>query len=176
MPVSAYLTKAANSFIVFSSDGFQGNGCSVSRAAKRRESCELVCSMISTRPSIPTTRNGTFVSLINTLTGMAVDVETRRPRLKNVSGGLSGPAIRPIAVHMVHKVVQSVGIPVMGMGGITDHWDALEFLIVGATAVQVGTANFINPKALVDIIEGLRNYCIAEKIRRIRDIIGTLKP
>lgn len=115
------------------------------------------------------------ISLINTLTGMAVDVETRRPRLKNVSGGLSGPAIRPIAVHMVHKVVQSVGIPVIGIGGITDHCDALEFLIVGATAVQVGTANFINPKATVDIIEGLRSYCVAEKISRIRDIIGTLK-
>jgi dihydroorotate dehydrogenase (NAD+) catalytic subunit len=115
------------------------------------------------------------ISLINTLTGMAVDIKTRRPRLRNVSGGLSGPAIRPIAVHMVHKVVKSVGIPVMGMGGILDYRDALEFLIVGATAVQVGTANFINPKATMEIIEGLRSYCVAEKISRIRDIIGTLK-
>jgi dihydroorotate dehydrogenase (NAD+) catalytic subunit len=115
------------------------------------------------------------ISLINTLTGMAVDIEKRRPRLKNVSGGLSGPAIRPVAVHMVHKVVQSVGIPVMGIGGIVDYCDALEFLIVGATAVQVGTANFIHTKVTVEIIEGLRRYCAAQKIGRIRDIIGTLK-
>ncbi len=114
------------------------------------------------------------LSLINTLTGMAVDVETRRPRLANVSGGLSGPAIKPIALHMVHQVVRSVSIPVIGIGGIMDYRDALEFLVVGARAIQVGTASFVNPRAALDILEGLEGYCSEKGIPRIRDIIGTL--
>ena len=115
------------------------------------------------------------ISLINTLTGMVVDPETRMPKLANISGGLSGPAIRPIALHMVFQVVQSVHIPVIGMGGIMDYRDALEFLITGASAVQVGTANFVNPRAILDIIEGLKKFCEHQGVARIGQIMGTLK-
>ncbi len=115
------------------------------------------------------------LSLINTLTGMAVDVKTRRPRLANTIGGLSGPAIRPIAVRLVHQVVQAVDIPVIGIGGITRAMDALEFLIVGAKAVQVGTANFVDPNAMATIITDLEAFCRAEGIADINDIIGTLE-
>ena len=115
------------------------------------------------------------ISLINTLRGMAVDVETRRPVLGNIFGGLSGPAIKPVALYMTYQVVQAVDIPVIGGGGIMDHNDALEFLIVGAKAVQVGTANLINPKATLDIIEGIKRFCIERGITDISSIIGSLK-
>ncbi len=114
------------------------------------------------------------LSLINTLTGMAVDVKTRKPRLANTIGGLSGPAIRPIAVRLVHQVVQAVQIPVIGIGGISRAMDALEFLIVGAKAVQVGTANFVDPNAMATIIAGLEEFCREEGIADINDLIGTL--
>ncbi len=114
------------------------------------------------------------ISLINTLTGMAVDVKTRRPRLANTIGGLSGPAVRPIAVRLVHQVVQAVNIPVIGIGGISRAMDALEFLIVGATAVQVGTANFVDPNAMATIIDELETFCRDEGIEDINDVIGTL--
>ena len=115
------------------------------------------------------------ISLINTLTGMAIDVESKRPRLANISGGLSGPAIRPIAVYMVYRVARSVKVPVIGIGGIMEARDVLEFMIAGAKAVQVGTANFVNPRATVDIIEGLRQYCLEEGVSRLSDLIGSLK-
>ena len=115
------------------------------------------------------------LSLINTLTGMAVDVKTRKPRLANTIGGLSGPAIRPIAVRLVHQVVQAVQIPVIGIGGISRAMDALEFLIVGAQAVQVGTANFVDPHAMATIIAGLEEFCRDEGIADINDLIGTLE-
>ena len=115
------------------------------------------------------------LSLINTLTGMAVDVKTRRPRLANTIGGLSGPAIRPIAVRLVHQVVQSVAIPVIGIGGISRAVDALEFLIVGARAVQVGTANFVDPNAMATIIADLEDFLLEEGIADINDLIGTLE-
>ncbi len=115
------------------------------------------------------------LSLINTLTGMAVDVKTRKPRLANTIGGLSGPAIRPIAVRMVHQVVQAVDIPVIGIGGITRAMDALEFLIVGAKAVQVGTANFVDPKVMATIIADLETFCCEEGISDINDLIGSLE-
>ena len=114
------------------------------------------------------------ISLINTVTGMAVDIETRRPKLANIIGGLSGPAIKPVALRMVWEVVQKVKIPVIGVGGIMTSDDALEFLIAGAVAVQVGTANFINPNATVDIIEGIEAFLIKNNIQKITDIIGTL--
>ncbi|MDF1591198.1 MAG: dihydroorotate dehydrogenase [Desulfobacterales bacterium] len=114
------------------------------------------------------------ISLINAPTGMAVDIKTRRPKLANVSGGLTGPAIRPIALHMVHQVVRTVKIPVIGIGGIMNYQDALEFFIVGARAVQVGTANFINPRTALNIVEDLERYCIENGIAAITDIIGTL--
>ena len=113
------------------------------------------------------------VSLINTLAGMSVDLKTRMPHLKNITGGLSGPAIKPIALRMVWQVVQRVSIPVIGIGGIMNAEDALEYLILGAKAVQIGTANFINPRATLDVIEGIQNYLIDNKIEDINDIIGT---
>lgn len=115
------------------------------------------------------------ISLINTLTGMAIDVESRSPKLANISGGLSGPAIRPVAVHMVYQAVESVDIPVIGVGGIMDYRDALEFLIAGASAIQVGTANFVNPGSTIDIINGIRSFCLEKGIERISELIGSLK-
>jgi dihydroorotate dehydrogenase (NAD+) catalytic subunit len=115
------------------------------------------------------------ISLINTLTGMAVDVRTRRPRLANGIGGLSGPGIRPVAVRLTHQVVQTVKLPVIGIGGIFRALDALEFLIVGARAVQVGTANFVDPQVMSQIIEDLETFCIEEGVEDINDLIGTLK-
>jgi len=115
------------------------------------------------------------ISLINTITGMAINIETRRPKLANITGGLSGPAIKPIALRMVWQVVQTVKIPVIGVGGIITPEDALEFLIAGAVAVQIGTANFINPRATIDIIEGIEAFLIKRNIPRVQDIIGTLQ-
>jgi dihydroorotate dehydrogenase (NAD+) catalytic subunit len=114
------------------------------------------------------------ISLINTITGMAIDIETRRPKLANITGGLSGPAIRPVALRMVWQVAQVVKIPVIGVGGIMTAKDALEFLIAGAAAVQVGTANFINPHATIDIIEGIEAFLVKKNITDLADIIGTL--
>jgi dihydroorotate dehydrogenase (NAD+) catalytic subunit len=115
------------------------------------------------------------ISLINTLTGMAIDIETRRPKLANITGGLSGPAIKPVALRMVWQVVQTVNVPVIGIGGIMTAKDALEFLIVGATAVQVGTANFINPHVTIDIIDGIETFLMQQNVTDIADIIGTLE-
>ena len=114
------------------------------------------------------------ISLINTITGMAIDIETRRPKLANITGGLSGPAIRPVALRMVWQTAQVVKVPVIGVGGIMTAKDALEFLIAGAVAVQVGTANFINPHATIDIIEGIEAFLMERNISDIADIIGTL--
>jgi len=115
------------------------------------------------------------ISLINTLTGMVIDIETRRPKLANITGGLSGPAIKPVALRMVWQVAQTVNIPVIGIGGIMTAKDALEFLIAGAVAVQIGTANFVNPHATIDIIDGFEAFLIERQIDNLTDIIGTLK-
>ena len=116
----------------------------------------------------------TAISAINTFLGMAVDVAARKPKLANVVGGLSGPAIRPMAVYLVHKVVEAVNIPVIGLGGIVDYKDALEFLIVGARAVQVGTASFVNPRAAIQIVDNLTDFCVRQEIENINEIIGEL--
>ncbi len=115
------------------------------------------------------------ISLINTITGMAINIETRRPKLANITGGLSGPAIKPVALRMVWQVVQTVQVPVIGIGGIMTAKDALEFLIAGATAVQVGTANFINPHATIDIIDGIEAFLMQRNITDIADVIGTIE-
>jgi dihydroorotate dehydrogenase (NAD+) catalytic subunit len=115
------------------------------------------------------------ISLINTITGMAIDIETRQSKLANVTGGLSGPAIKPIALRMVWEVAQKVKVPVIGIGGIMTGADALEFLIAGATAVQVGTAGFIDPNAGVSIIEGIEAYLAKKKIPSIGSMIGSLR-
>ncbi len=114
------------------------------------------------------------VSLINTLTGMSVDIEKRVPHLKNITGGLSGPAVKPVALRMVWEVVNTVSIPVIGVGGIMKAGDALEFLIAGARAIQVGTANFVNPRSTIEIIEGIEAYMGRKGIDDIGDLIGTL--
>ncbi len=115
------------------------------------------------------------VSLVNTFLAMVIDIETRRPKISNVVGGLSGPAIRPIAVRMVCDCYRAVKIPVIGMGGITDARDAIEFMIAGAAAVQVGTANFVDPLIWSKILDGIRDYMQRHRIERVSDIVGTLQ-
>lgn len=115
------------------------------------------------------------VSLINTLTGMAVDIHTRRPRLANITGGLSGPAIKPVALRMVWQVAQAVDVPVVGIGGIMNAEDALEFIIAGASAVQVGTANFVNPRCTMEIIDGIEDYLREKGIASVRELIGSIE-
>ncbi len=114
------------------------------------------------------------VSLVNTFLAMAIDVERRRPVLSNVVGGLSGPAIRPIAVRMVYDCARTVRIPVIGIGGIASARDALEFMIAGATAVQVGTANFVDPFIWPKLLSGLEEYLVRHRVERVRDLIGSL--
>jgi dihydroorotate dehydrogenase (NAD+) catalytic subunit len=114
------------------------------------------------------------LSLINTLTGMAIDIHSRRPKIANITGGLSGPAIKPVALRMVWETARAVKIPVIGMGGIMTAEDALEFIIAGAAAVQIGTANFVNPRVTLDVLEGLENFLTEKKIPRIMDLVGTL--
>lgn len=114
------------------------------------------------------------VSLINTITGMAIDIKTRRPKLGNIIGGLSGPAVKPVAVKMVYEVFKSVKIPVIGMGGIMNAEDALEFIIAGASAVAVGTANFVRPSATIEILDGIMNYMETEKIEKISSLTGSI--
>jgi dihydroorotate dehydrogenase (NAD+) catalytic subunit len=114
------------------------------------------------------------VSLVNTFLAMVIDVETRRPKISNVVGGLSGPAIRPIAVRMVYECRQTVKIPIVGMGGIADARDALEFMIAGAAAVQVGTANFVDPFIWPKLLDGIRDYMRRHEIARIADLVGTI--
>ncbi|HEW79225.1 MAG TPA: dihydroorotate dehydrogenase [Phycisphaerales bacterium] len=119
------------------------------------------------------------LSLVNTFTAMVIDIETGRPVLANRTGGLSGPAIKPIAVHLVNKVYNEVakdcGIPILGLGGIRTASDAIEFIIAGASAVAVGTANFIEPGCAVKIIEGIEKYCVRKEITNIKELIGSLE-
>ena len=114
------------------------------------------------------------VSLVNTFLAMAVDVETRQPRLSNIVGGLSGPAIRPIAVRMVHECYQAVSLPIIGMGGIMSAEDVLEFMIVGASAVQVGTANFVDPFIWKKLREGLTEYLERHELKKVSELVGSL--
>jgi dihydroorotate dehydrogenase (NAD+) catalytic subunit len=114
------------------------------------------------------------VSLVNTFLGMAIDVDTRRPKLSNIVGGLSGPAIRPIAVRMVYECGRTVKIPVVGMGGIASATDALEFIIAGAAAVQVGTANFVDPFIWTKLLDGIRDHLTRHGIGRVSDLTGTI--
>lgn len=114
------------------------------------------------------------LSLINTITGMSIDIKTRRSKLANITGGLSGPAIKPIALRMVWQVAQKVEIPVVGVGGIISADDAIEFIIAGATAVQIGTANFINPRATIEIIKGIEDFLTDRNVSSITELVGTL--
>jgi dihydroorotate dehydrogenase (NAD+) catalytic subunit len=114
------------------------------------------------------------VSLINTMLGMAIDVERQKPCLSTITGGLSGPAVRPIAVRMVWQVAKAVNIPVIGLGGIMTADDALQFIMAGATAIQVGTANFVDPTATIKIVDGLQDYCTRHGVTDINDLIGII--
>ncbi|MDT8317303.1 MAG: dihydroorotate dehydrogenase [bacterium] len=115
------------------------------------------------------------ISLINTLTGMSIDIRTRRPRLANVTGGLSGPAIRPVAVRMAWEASKAVNIPIIGIGGIMSAEDAMEFVLAGASAVQIGTASFINPTAAIDVVEGIERYMIEESVQHFSELIAALE-
>jgi len=112
------------------------------------------------------------ITLINTLRGMMVDINGKRPSLGNIIGGLSGPAIKPVALYMVYKVAGVVKVPVIGCGGIRNSDDALEFIMAGATAVQIGTANFSNPRAALDVLDGIKQYLKLKKIQTVSEIIG----
>ena len=116
-----------------------------------------------------------ILSLINTLIGMAIDIDTRRPRLGNITGGLSGPAIKPVAVRMVWEVCRSVSIPVVGIGGIFSGRDALEFIIAGASAVQIGTAQFVNPGIAGEVAGGIADYLRAQGMSNLKELVGSLK-
>ena len=115
------------------------------------------------------------LSLINTAVGMSIDVRTRQPRLANITGGLSGPSIKPIAVRCVYQAFKAVKIPLIGIGGIATTEDALEFMIAGARAVQVGTANFYDPSASMKMVDGLEKYCLENGIENIAEIVGTVR-
>lgn len=114
------------------------------------------------------------LSLINSVNGMSVDVRTRTPKLANITGGLTGPAIRPIAVYMVWQAAQRVNVPIIGMGGITSAKDAIEFFLAGASAVAIGTANFINPRAAIDVANGLAEFLEEHKYKSIKELVGGL--
>jgi dihydroorotate dehydrogenase (NAD+) catalytic subunit len=116
------------------------------------------------------------ISLINTLVAMQIDLERRRPRIANITAGLSGPAVRPVAVRMVYQVAQAVSVPIVGIGGISVVEDALEFLMAGASAIQVGTANFVNPRASTEIIDGLADYVTLHGLEHICDVVGAALP
>lgn len=115
------------------------------------------------------------ISLINTLLGMAIDVKRRRPVLARVVGGFSGPAVKPVALRMVWQCSKAVSVPILGMGGVTTGTDAVEFMLAGATAVAVGTANFMNPQATVDVIDGIIDYCEEQGVNDANDLIGALE-
>ncbi len=116
------------------------------------------------------------LSVINTLLGMAIDIHRKKPRLGNIVGGLSGPAVKPVAVRAVWQVYQAVSIPIIGMGGIMTAEDALEFILAGATAVAVGTASFTNPRATLEVLEGIEQYLVANGIADINQLVGAAQP
>ncbi|RUT79782.1 dihydroorotate dehydrogenase [Ancylomarina longa] len=115
------------------------------------------------------------VSLINTLLGMAIDAESRRPLLSTITGGLSGPCVKPVALRMVWQVFRAINIPIIGLGGIMNAKDAIEFILAGASAIQIGTANFIDPQVTVKVVEGIKEYMIRHKVQNISDLVGALE-
>jgi dihydroorotate dehydrogenase (NAD+) catalytic subunit len=150
---------------------------SVRKATRLPTICKLTPNVTDVRPIARAAEEAgaTAVSLINTVLAMALDVETRRPKISNVMGGLSGPAIKPIAVRMVYQVAQVVKIPVIGIGGICTAEDAIEFLLAGATAVQVGTAGFVQHTAMLEIIDGLHEYLVRHEVRDVAELIGAVR-
>jgi len=151
------------------------------RAAKRLARRPLIVKLspnvtsISRMARVAEAAGADMISLVNTFVGMAIDVETRRPRISNLIAGLSGPAIKPIALRMVYEVAHAVNIPVIGMGGISTAADVVEFLLAGAVAVQIGTASFWDPCATENIAQQLERWCIEHRIERITELIGGMK-
>jgi dihydroorotate dehydrogenase (NAD+) catalytic subunit len=132
-------------------------------------------SRISQFAQVVKENGGDSVSAINTLVGTAFDINTRRPKIKNITGGLSGPAIKPVALAKVLEIRRNVDIPVIGIGGISDWKDAAEFMIAGSSAIQIGTVNFINPNAGIQIVEGLEEYCSQKSIKKITELTGSFQ-
>lgn len=130
---------------------------------------------ISVIASVAESAGADAVSLINTFSAMAIDIHSRKSKLGNFTGGLSGPAIRPIAVRMVYEVAQTVKIPIVAMGGIMTSSDALEFMLAGATMVAIGSANFVNPRAPIEVLEGIKKYMKEHRLKNIREIIGKIQ-
>lgn len=149
---------------------------SVRRATSLPVICKLTPNVTDVRPIAKAAEEAgaTAVSLVNTLLAMAIDVETRRPRISNVMGGLSGPAIKPVAVRMVYQVAQTVSLPVIGIGGICAADDAIEFLLAGATAVQVGTAGFVRHNVMHEIVDGIRDYLVRHEVADVNELIGAM--
>lgn len=147
------------------------------RAAKRPLMVKLSPNVTSIGKMAKVAEDGgaDAVSLVNTFVSLAIDVETRKPRIANVTGGLSGPAIKPIAVRMVHEAARAVKIPVVGLGGIARAEDAVEFMLAGATAVQVGTASFADPRAVENIANGLKRWCASHGVDEVRSLTGGLQ-
>ena len=148
------------------------------RALQKAVDGQTLAPMWRTLPRLPRRRKraaADAISLINTLTGMAVDIRTRRPVLKNVVGGMSGPAVRPVALRMCWQAAKAVNIPVVGMGGIETGEDAIAFLMVGCAAVQVGSANLYNPYACPDVIRGIEAFCKENGIEDVNELVGSLR-
>ncbi len=163
----------------FANDASQA--AQVTRAVKRVSSRPVIVKLSPNVTDVPAIARAVedagadALSLINTAVGMSIDINTRRPRLANVTGGLSGPAIKPIAVRCVFQAFRAVKIPLMGIGGIATVEDALEFIIAGARAVQVGTANFYDPGASIKIVDGLADYCLNHGLENIGSLVGTVE-
>ena len=152
----------------------------VTAAARKVFSRTLVVKLSPQASSIPSMARAVeaagadALSLINTIPAMAIDLNRRRPVLANVTGGLSGPAIKPVALRMVYEAAQAVAIPIIGIGGIVTSEDAIEFFLAGASAVQLGTANFVRPMAAMEVLDGIEAYCREQKIARVTELVGAL--
>ncbi len=157
------------------------SAAAVTRAVKKATSLPIFVKLTPNTTNIATIAaavakaGADALTVINTIKGMAIDIHQRRPVLGNITGGLSGPAIKPVALSMVYQVASAVEIPIIGCGGITSAQDAIEFVMAGASAVQVGTANFANPQAPLDILEGIRRFMQEEGIEDIKEIIGAAR-
>jgi len=144
------------------------------RTGNMRSAIEATALVEASRDALRKLGATDAISLVNTFVAMAIDAETRKPRISNITAGLSGPAIKPIALRMVYEAAHSVDIPVIGMGGITTGTDAVEFLLAGAAAVEVGTASYFDPSATERIVSDLERWCLDHRVKAVTDLIGAL--
>ncbi len=177
--LNASCPNTAHGGMVFGTDpALLGDLVSACKARAERPLIVKLSPNVTSIPYMATVAAGAgadALSLVNTFLSLAIDIETRRPRLANVTGGLSGPAIKPIALRMVYEAARAVRIPIVGLGGITRAEDAVEFLLAGATAVQVGTASYADPRAVENIATGLRAWCAKQGIAKVSSLTGGLK-